>query len=223
MSMMSAILCGTNFVLHSAGWLEGGLAMGYEKFVMDADFCGALHRWLEGVSLDDDEFALDGFHELGPGKHFFSAQHTLRHYETAFYDSPTADNNSFEQWRDAGETRTEERAAAIVAKTLAEYEPPPLDEAIDEALRDFIDREEVVDARYVVLNAQAADRLHPDLEVEDVDRDRCRARAEAASRCRPCRAPAATRRSSELGSSLTTIAVDRCASRVDASMRAVTS
>ncbi len=140
MSMMSAILCGTNFVLHSAGWLEGGLSMGYEKFVMDADFCGALHRYLEGVSLDDDEFALDGFHEVGPGKHFFGSQHTLRHYETAFYDSPTADNNSFEQWRDAGESRTEERAAAIVATTLAEYEPPPLDDAIDEQLREFVDR-----------------------------------------------------------------------------------
>ncbi len=138
MSMMSAILCGTNFILHSAGWLEGGLSMGYEKFVMDADFCGALHRWLEGVSIDEDEFAIDGFIEIGPGKHFFSAQHTLRHYETAFYDSPTADNTSFEQWRDNGELRTEERAAALVAKTLAEYEPPPLDEATDEALRDYI-------------------------------------------------------------------------------------
>lgn len=140
MSMMSAILCGTNFVLHSAGWLEGGLSMGYEKFVMDADFCGALHRYLEGVSLDDDEFALDGFLELGPGKHFFSAQHTLRHYEHAFYDSPTADNNSFEQWRDAGESRTEERAAELVARTLADYEAPPIDDAIDEALCEFVDR-----------------------------------------------------------------------------------
>jgi trimethylamine--corrinoid protein Co-methyltransferase len=140
MSMMSAILCGTNFLLHSAGWLEGGLAMGYEKFMMDADFCGALHRYLEGVSLDPDEFAIDGFHEVGPGKHFFGSQHTLRHYETAFYDSTTADNNSFEQWRDAGESRTEERAAERVAETLASYEPPPLDESIDEALRDYIDR-----------------------------------------------------------------------------------
>ena len=140
MSMMSAILCGTNFLLHSAGWLEGGLAMGYEKFVMDADFCGALHRYLQGVSLDPDEFALDGFEEVGPGKHFFGSQHTLRHYETAFYDSPTADNNSFEQWRDAGESRTEERAAELVAKTLAEYEPPQLDDAVDEALNDYITR-----------------------------------------------------------------------------------
>jgi trimethylamine--corrinoid protein Co-methyltransferase len=140
MSMMSAILCGTNFLLHSAGWLEGGLSMGYEKFMMDVDFCGALHRYLQGVSLDPDEFALDGFEEVGPGKHFFGSQHTLRHYETAFYDSPTADNSSFEQWRDAGESRTEERAAELVAKTLAEYEPPPIDEVIDAGLTDFIAR-----------------------------------------------------------------------------------
>lgn len=140
MSMMSAILCGTNFILHSAGWLEGGLSMGYEKFMMDVDFCGALHRYLEGVSLDVDQFAIDGFHEVGPGKHFFGSQHTLRHYETAFYDAPTADNNSFEQWRDAGESRTEERAAELVRATLAAYEPPPIDEAVDEALRDYIDR-----------------------------------------------------------------------------------
>jgi trimethylamine--corrinoid protein Co-methyltransferase len=140
MSMMSAILCGTNFVLHSAGWLESGLSMGYEKFVMDVDFCGALHRWLEGVSLDEDQFAIDGFHEVGPGKHFFGSQHTLRHYETAFYDSTTANNDSFEQWRDAGELRTEDRAAGLVTSMLAAYEPPPLDESVDEALREFIDR-----------------------------------------------------------------------------------
>jgi trimethylamine--corrinoid protein Co-methyltransferase len=138
MSMMSAILCGTNFVLHSAGWLEGGLSMGYEKFMMDADFCGALHRYLEGVSLDDDQFAIDGFHEVGPGKHFFGSQHTLRHYETAFFDSVTADNSSFEQWRDNGESRTEDRAAQRVAEVLETYEPPPLDEAVDAALLDYI-------------------------------------------------------------------------------------
>ncbi|MEJ7800909.1 MAG: trimethylamine methyltransferase family protein [Ilumatobacter sp.] len=140
MSMMSAILCGTNFILHSAGWLEGGLSMGYEKFMMDADFCGSLHRYLQGVSLDDDEFAIDGFHEVGPGKHFFGSQHTLRHYETAFYDAPTADNTSFEQWRDAGESSTEQRAAEQVKQTLAAYQAPPLDAAIDEALCDYIAR-----------------------------------------------------------------------------------
>ena len=98
--------------------------MGYEKFVMDADFCGALHTYVRGVDLSEDQFALDGFRELGPGQHFFSAQHTLRHYETAFWDSWVADNSSFEQWRDAGERRVEERAAERVAAMLADYEAP---------------------------------------------------------------------------------------------------
>jgi trimethylamine--corrinoid protein Co-methyltransferase len=139
-SMQAAILCGANFILHSAGWLEGGLTMGYEKFVMDADLCGALHRYCQGISLDDESFALDAFHEVGPGKHFFGSQHTLRHYETAFWDSMVANNDSFEQWRDAGEHRVEETAAAKVDELLAAYELPPIDSAVDEALLEFIAR-----------------------------------------------------------------------------------
>jgi trimethylamine--corrinoid protein Co-methyltransferase len=139
-SMQAAILCGANFILHSAGWLEGGLVMGYEKFMIDADHCGALHTYLKGIDLSDDQFALDGFHEVGPGKHFFGSQHTLRHYETAFWDSWVADNTSFEQWRDAGEHRVEDRAAAKVADLMAAYEPPPIDHAVDEALREYVAR-----------------------------------------------------------------------------------
>lgn len=139
-SMQAAILCGANFILHSAGWLEGGLAMGYEKFMIDADFCGALHTYLKGIDLDADQFALDGFAELGPGKHFFSAQHTLRHYETAFWDSWVADNDSFEQWRDGGERRVEDRAADKVAAMLRDYQAPPMADSVDEALREFVTR-----------------------------------------------------------------------------------
>jgi trimethylamine--corrinoid protein Co-methyltransferase len=139
-SMTAALLCGANFILHSAGWLEGGLAMGYEKFMMDLDLCGAAHTYLRGFDLSDDQFALDAFAEVGPGKHFFGSQHTLRHYETAFYDPVLSDSSSFEQWRDAGETTTEQRAAALCEKVLADYEPPPIDDAVDAALQDFVAR-----------------------------------------------------------------------------------
>ena len=139
-SMMSALLCGANFILHSTGWLEGGLTMGYEKFMMDLDLCGAAHTYLKGISLDDDQFALDGFAEVGPGKHFFGSQHTLRHYETAFYEPALSDSNSFEQWRDAGQTTAEQRAAAMVRETLANYEAPPIDDAVDAELQDFVAR-----------------------------------------------------------------------------------
>lgn len=139
-SMLAAIHCGANFILHSAGWLEGGLAMGYEKFILDADFCSALHTYCKGVDLSDEQFALDAFHEVGPGKHFFGSQHTLRHYESAFWDSATANNDSFEQWRDAGSSNTEDRAYAKTKQMLADYERPPMDDAVDEALREFVTR-----------------------------------------------------------------------------------
>ncbi len=139
-SMMAALLCGANFILHSAGWLEGGLTMGYEKFMMDLDLCGAAHTYLKGFDLADEQFALDGFAEVGPGKHFFGAQHTLRHYETAFYDAALSDSSSYEQWRDAGEPRSEDRAALLYHEVLANYEAPAIDSAVDAELIDFVAR-----------------------------------------------------------------------------------
>ena len=140
MSMLSAVHCGANFILHSAGFLDGLLSMSYEKFMMDADFCGALHRYLEGVSLAPDEFAIDGFHEVGPGKHFFGSQHTLRHYETAFYEPMLSDWRNYKAWEEAGSVTATQRAHALYKRVLADYEPPPIDPATKDALDDFVAR-----------------------------------------------------------------------------------
>src|SRR5919198_1919461 len=81
MSMLAAVHCGANFILHSAGFVDGLLSMSYEKFVMDTDFCGALHTYLDGVKIDDNQLALDAFREVGPGSHFFGCAHTMANYE----------------------------------------------------------------------------------------------------------------------------------------------
>jgi trimethylamine--corrinoid protein Co-methyltransferase len=150
MSMLAAVHCGANFILHSAGFLDGLLSMSYEKFVMDADFCGALHTYLDGVVIDDNQLAMDAFREVGPGSHFFGCAHTMANYETAFWDSEVADNDPFEKWEAAGSVDAATRANRRWKKTLAEYEAPPLDEGMDEALKDFMDRRkaETEDAWY---------------------------------------------------------------------------
>ncbi len=140
MSMLAAVHCGANFILHSAGFLDGLLSMSYEKFVMDADFCGALHTYLDGVTVDDNQLALDAFKEVGPGSHFFGCAHTMANYETAFWDSEVADNESFEKWQEAGSEDAAKRANRRWKATLADFQPPPLDEAVDEALIDFMTR-----------------------------------------------------------------------------------
>jgi trimethylamine--corrinoid protein Co-methyltransferase len=137
-TLNATLLAGTNFVLHSAGWLEGGLSSGYEKFVMDCDQLAMQQRFMEGVDLSENGQALSAIREVGPGSHYLGCQHTQDNFETAFYRSTIADNNSFEQWLAEGEKTAEERANPIWKKWLAEYEAPPLDPGIDEALKEFI-------------------------------------------------------------------------------------
>jgi trimethylamine--corrinoid protein Co-methyltransferase len=132
------VLAGVNFVLHSAGWLEGGLVSSYEKFVMDADQLGMMQVMTRGYDLSEDAQALDAIREVGPGKHFLGCAHTQANFQTAFYRSTIADNNSFEQWDAEGGLDAAQRANKLWKKMLAEYEAPAIDPGVDEALRDFI-------------------------------------------------------------------------------------
>jgi trimethylamine--corrinoid protein Co-methyltransferase len=139
-TMLPTVLAGVNFVLHTAGWLEGGLAMGYEKFVMDVDQAGMFHTMLAGVDVSENGQAMDAINEVGPGKHFLGCAHTQANFETAFYRSPLADNNSFEQWDAEGALDMAQRANRQYKKMLEDYVEPPLDPAVDDALLDFMAR-----------------------------------------------------------------------------------
>ncbi len=137
-TLMPAALAGVNFVLHSAGWMEGGLSMGYEKFIMDTDQTAMMEILLGGVDLSENGQAMDAIREVGPGVHFLGCAHTQKNFKTAFYRSPITDNNSFEQWESEGSLDQAQRANSHWKKILAEYQAPELDPAIDEALLDYI-------------------------------------------------------------------------------------
>jgi trimethylamine--corrinoid protein Co-methyltransferase len=137
-TLVPTLLAGTNFVLHAAGWIEGGLSASYEKFVMDFDQLGAMHVMAKGVDVTENGQAMDAFREVGPGGHYLGCAHTQANFESAFYRSPLADNNSVEQWMAEGSRDMATRANAAWKKMLAEYEAPALDPGIDEALQAFI-------------------------------------------------------------------------------------
>ena len=139
-SMLSTVLGGANFVLHAAGWLEGGLTTGYEKMVLDADRLGAYEVVLRGLATDDDAVGRDAYGDVEPGGHFLGSAHTLGHYTTAFYESALSDSNSVEQWEEQGSKDSQRRAFERWNRLLAEYAPPPLDPARREALADYVAR-----------------------------------------------------------------------------------
>ena len=137
-SMLAAVHCGANYILHSAGFLDGLLSMSYEKFMLDADYCGAMHSYLAGIQVDENSLGLDAFKEVGPGNHFFGCAHTMANYETAFWDSSLADNDPFEKWELNGSLDAATRANQAWKRTLNEYQAPALDPGIDEQLQEFI-------------------------------------------------------------------------------------
>ena len=137
-SMHSTVMGGANFVLHSAGWLEGGLATGYEKLIIDADRLGAYQKLLGGVDVDDNSIGRSAYKDVEPAGHFLGSAHTMANYETAFYESAVGDHNSCEQWEEDGSKDTERRAFERWNKMLKEYEAPLLDQAIDEELKAFV-------------------------------------------------------------------------------------
>jgi trimethylamine--corrinoid protein Co-methyltransferase len=143
-TLWPTLLAGVNFCLHAAGWLEGGLVSSYEKFIIDADQLSMFQRFSEGVDFSENGQALSAIREVGPGSHYLGCAHTQANFETAFWRSSIADNNSFEQWRDAGEQGAVRRANAIWKKQLKDYEAPPLDPAIDEALKEFVTKRKAI-------------------------------------------------------------------------------
>jgi trimethylamine--corrinoid protein Co-methyltransferase len=138
-SFLATLQAGVNFNLHTAGWLEGGLSIGYEKFVLDEDQASMAGAYLDGVDTTDNGYALDAMLQGGPGQHFLGSPHTLANFETAFWRSAISNNDSFEQWELDGALDAPARANRVWKARLAAYEPPPLDEAIDEALCAWID------------------------------------------------------------------------------------
>jgi len=149
-SMHSTVLGGSNYTLHAAGWLEGGLATGYEKLIMDADRLGSYQKIMKGLELDEDQFARDAYEEVEPGGHFLGSAHTMRHYQHAFYDAELSDSENVESWEEKGGQDMRVRAFHKWNKMLNEYEQPPIDEGTKEALDAYVAqrKETIPDAWY---------------------------------------------------------------------------
>ena len=136
--LMMAMFGGANVINHATGWLEGGLVTGFEKTMIDADLCGKLARFFEGIDLSENAQAMGAIAATGPGQHFLGSEHTQANFMSALFRPETPDNNSYEQWKEAGAQDTAQRANALWKSHLEGYQDPGLDPAIDEELQAYI-------------------------------------------------------------------------------------
>jgi trimethylamine--corrinoid protein Co-methyltransferase len=140
MTLLPTFLAGTNWVMHSAGWLEGGLVAGFEKFVIDAQIVEMLKHEFTPLEIDEESMAFGAHEEVGHGGHFLGAMHTMERFRTCFYRPFLNSSDNYERWMRNGAKDTAARAADIYKKRLEEYEPPPIDDAVRQELEEYVAR-----------------------------------------------------------------------------------
>jgi trimethylamine---corrinoid protein Co-methyltransferase len=140
MTMLPTFLAGANWVMHSAGWLEGGLVAGFEKFVMDVELLQMMQAEFTPLEIDEESMAFGAHEEVGHGGHFLGAMHTMERFRTCFYRPMLSSSENYERWMRNGGVDTAGRAAKIYRQRLEEYEPPSLDEAVRAELEEYVVR-----------------------------------------------------------------------------------
>jgi trimethylamine--corrinoid protein Co-methyltransferase len=140
MTLLPTFLAGANWVMHSAGWLEGGLVAGYEKFVVDVELVQMLQHEFTPLEVDEASLAFDAHQEVGHGGHFLGAMHTMERFRTCFYRPLLSSSENYERWMRNGGKDTAQRAGEIYRKKLEEYEQPPLDDGVRQELEEYVAR-----------------------------------------------------------------------------------
>ena len=140
MTLLPTFLAGANWVMHSAGWLEGGLVAGYEKFIVDVELLQMMHAEFTPLEIDEDSMAFGAHQEVGHGGHFLGAMHTMERFRTCFYRPLLSSSENYERWMRNGGKDAAVRAGEIYRKRLEEYEPPALDDAVRAELEEYVVR-----------------------------------------------------------------------------------
>ncbi len=140
MTLLPTFLAGANWVMHTAGWLEGGLVAGYEKFIVDIELLQMLEQEFTPMEIDEAALAFDAHVEVGHGGHFLGAMHTMERFRTCFYRPLLSSSENYERWMRGGGIDAAGRAQRIYQKKLEEYQAPPLDDAVREELEEYVTR-----------------------------------------------------------------------------------
>lgn len=141
-TLWPAVLAHTNFIMHSVGWLDGGLTVSYEKIMIDMENLGMFQHFLAGMQINQETLALDMIAQVPPGGHHFGTSHTQARFSSEFYAPFLADRQNYESWLQNGALDASQRANKVWKQLLEEYEAPPIDNALQEALLNYVERRE---------------------------------------------------------------------------------
>ena len=138
MSLWSCIMAGSTMLVHSAGWIEGGLTVSFEKLITDMEVIQIISELCSPTPQEEDDLAMRALWEVQPGGHFFGCQHTMDRYQSAFYDPLIADWSNFGTWTEKGKQDASQRALTMWQEIVSNFVPPEIDPDRKAEMEEFI-------------------------------------------------------------------------------------
>jgi trimethylamine---corrinoid protein Co-methyltransferase len=139
-SAATAALAGTNYIHHSAGFLESMLCVAYEQYVIDDEINGSVMRLVRGIEVTDETLCVEEIDRVCRGEgHYLGSDYTLALMNTEYYYPHTGDRQRRADWENGGGLDMRERARRVARNLLESHEPQRIDLAIDAAIRDRFD------------------------------------------------------------------------------------
>jgi trimethylamine--corrinoid protein Co-methyltransferase len=113
-------------MLSGAGSVHGNNVFSHAALLLDCEVFDMAARWAGGLTITDEDVALDVIEAVGPGGHFLDQDHTLERMRTIWRDS-LMDRRSWDAWEETGRPDTPNEAATARARELvASHRPQPL-------------------------------------------------------------------------------------------------
>lgn len=137
-SALVALLAKTN-LNHDVGYLESGLAVAPEMFVLANEIIAQARHFMTGVRVDDEALAVEVIDAVGPGGEFLSHDHTLAHWRE-FWLPQVFDRQRLEPWVEKGakslKVRLREQTLALMDNHKVEPLPAAAEAEIDYILKE---------------------------------------------------------------------------------------
>jgi trimethylamine--corrinoid protein Co-methyltransferase len=136
---LAAALAGSNYIHHSAGFLESLLTVAYEQYVIDDDINGSIMRAVRGIEVTEETLSVAVIDEVcrnGGAGHYLGTPQSLALMTTEYYYPHTGDRQRREDWEAGGSLDMRERARQKARHILQTHQPSPIPPEVDAAIRE---------------------------------------------------------------------------------------
>ena len=108
--------------------------------MIDEELCGMVKKLIEPVEISDASLDLATIKEVGIGGNYLTHPTTFKHCRS-LYQPYLFTRDDYQKWASKGSRCVADKTEKILSDRLAQYEKPPIDQGLEQALIEYVSRQ----------------------------------------------------------------------------------